>query len=296
MNHHCPPPQTLRFPCCLLLGITLSTTPLLGERCSVTAGDTVSFAEPQEVFRSLSSLDLAKGEFETTAAYEARKRQLVADHGLDEPLVLRGTYHPDVVRYDADNGHFLLPKYAWNNPTGHQRFYVFSSEPGSWSVLKKDGRLSAYGAHQVVLSAERELTRRTEAVSASGGRATIDLYRVEVYGLFERDAAGTLSFELESWSGYDREAESPSGLMTKMVTVDATPAEAPELKNNLVVGFQASLKEPYAASGLGHFDATLSHRESNTVTYSVIFADIRCVVIAGPDNKVLKVVDRAGVN
>ncbi len=80
-------------------------------QCPVNEGQVVQMLSAADVFKRLSATSLTKGEFETTAQFEARKAQ--AGGAPNDPILVETRFNNKLVEYDADNARFIVRPFYW---------------------------------------------------------------------------------------------------------------------------------------------------------------------------------------
>lgn len=231
--------------------------------------DAVTFRNVREVYASMAGL--TKGEFETTAQFEARKAKTVAAADFYQPVLLEGKYDPGQVEYDADNQVFIMKTYAWDNMGVGWNEVFGVRNPYRIGPLSRFAPVLGVGLAQdeKIVRSSRESIDRT------------------VYGVFDsplpikpgfRSKASRPKWNHELTTG---EYDSPA------VVVSVPLRRAAEMKNKMRVGVMVRPKEPFTAAGKQHW-----RRVDETI--NLIVADILCAVITNQDGIVLKTVAPGG--
>ena len=97
----------------LLTVLIASTASVAHAQCPLLIGDKVTVESPESAWTALQSNTLEKGEFETTAQFEARKAS--SNISSIDTAIIQTTVDRDEIKYDADNGQFTIVTYAWDN-------------------------------------------------------------------------------------------------------------------------------------------------------------------------------------
>ena len=265
---------------------------LKAAECPAT-GDTVTFRNVREVYTSMTSslttADLTKGEFETTAQFKARKAKAIATADFLQPVLLEGTYESYYAKYDADKQRFVVETQAWDNMNvAWDEVFEPRNDYGIEPLY------NFYTVRGVGLVEDREPMRSYRASNAFGVEVTVSKSEVTQYGVFDK----LLSREAISLSG-ERRLE-----WAHDITIDEynNPAvilpiplqRAAEIKDKMRVGVMVQPKEPFTATGWDHMPPKIDLRIEINTKINVVMADILCAVIADQDGVVLKTIAPGG--
>ncbi len=254
--------------------------------CPAT-GDSVTFRKVQEVYASMA--DLTKGEFETTAQFEARKAEAMAAADFHQPVLLEGQYDPGQVEYDADNQVFVMKTYAWDNMgIGWDEVFGFRNP-------YRIGPLSSFAPVQGVgLAQDEKVVRSYRASNSFGTEVTVGVVERTVYGVFDRPLprkpGSGLNASKPEWN-----YQLTTGEYNSPTVVIPVPLQhAAEMKNKMRVGVMVRPKEPFTATGERHWLPKIHRPTETNQTTNLIVADILCAVITDQDGVVLKTVAPGG--
>lgn len=258
-----------------LVGTAAAQTPSGGSElapCSDQVGRVIAPADGEEVARKLSSGTQARGEFETTDAYQARMAAAIerAPPSLFVGIPLDTKY----ITYDADAGAFAVQSYAVDNHNA------------SWEVFNKTAQLPwtfSGGSPYVdlVLISLEVVTGTYTASNAYGASTTVRQISRTTLGILERPAAGRedLFFPDRPWDP----------LATNVIAnVPVPSAQAPIWRSKLKAAALIQPKAPFLVRGTKDWGAAKMDRPKETnETLTAIIADIRCVVLTDENNRVL---------
>ena len=245
-------------------------------------GDVVTFRNVEEVYASMSTAstaitesDLTKGEFETTAQFEARKARAMAAAmaamaaaDLRRPVLLGGIYTPSSAEYDADNERFIIRTDAWDN------YLIF------WRDVLCGGVLSCEFEPEPRVG--NDLNRAV--VMAEDLKDWDSDRRYGVFGVFDEPLRGEYEASEPEWAH-----ELTTGEDDRPAVVLPVPLQrAPELKDTMRVGVLVRPKEPFTARD--SYSSSLPSGDIYWTTAHIIVADILCAVITDRDRVVLKTV------
>ncbi len=258
-------------------------------------GDVVTFRNVEEVYASMSTAsaaitesDLTKGEFETTAQFEARKARAMAAAmaamaaaDLRRPVLLGGIYTPRYAEYDADNERFIIRTDAWDNGFIRWRYVLCG---GVLSCEFEPEPRRGLGNRAVVMAADQKDGGSYRASNAFGAEVTVRVTRSTEYGVFDEPLRGEYEASEPEWAH-----ELTMGEDDRPAVVLPVPLQhAPELKDTMRVGVLVRPKEPFTARGFYSISSEYG------ITAHIIVADILCAVITDRDRGVLKTVAPGG--
>ena len=259
-------------------------------------GDAVTFRDVTEVYASMAaslagSHPWTKGEFETTAQFEARKAKAMAAADFHQPVLLEGKYDPGQVEYDADNQVFVMKTYAWDNMgVSWDKVFGFHN-PYGIKPLSNIDPVQGLG-----LAQDEKIVRSYRASNPFGFGAEVTMHVIErtIYGVFDS------LLPLKPGSGLDASRPKWNHELTTgeydspAIVVPVLLQRAAKLKNKMRVGVLVRPKEPFTATGEQHWSPKVYRPTEINETITLIMADILCAVITDQDGIVLKTVVSGG--
>lgn len=252
----------------LLVGFT--STVASAQDCGGYVGQTVTPSSINRVLEGFSKLN-PKGEFETTAQFEARKATTLA--GMSGALIIQK--EPEDRKhfeYDADAQKLRIISYAFHN-TGLN----------SDAVLGYGGSLyekvpTSYSNYEVVISQTDKPTGTYEGTNSYGAKADIIKIERTTKGIFDRKG------DIGKHSLFPAADEKPY----VVGELALSPAEAQRLKPLLKLAFVVVPKEPFIGSGTdGVGKVTVQNPRDITEKVTLMIADIQCGLVLDPSNAVL---------
>ena len=252
----------------LLTSLLMPTpAPVTQDACDAYVGRVVkpsTFAAATAKFRNVP----AKGEFETTAAFEAKRTAILGD--ATTPLViLKSPEDRKYFAYDADAQKLRIAPYAFDN-TRFDSFSAFFSL-GLHDTLDVGTDFN----REVVISRTDTPTGSYVATNGFGARFPVTRVSRSTTAIFEgKQEFGVYSLFVDS-GDYIGE-------------VSMTADEARKLKPALQMAFVVVPKPPYFVTGrhsLG--DITIRNPYEITESFSVLIADIQCGLLLDSGGKVL---------
>lgn len=239
-------------------------------QCSAYVGTTVSPKSFDAAAQAFSSL-APKGEFETTAAYEARRSGALG--GVSGPLLV--SKEPEdrkYFEYDADDQRLTIKSYAFDN-TGFDAWGAFYSA-GYYGKIEA----STVGNIDAVISQADKPAGTYEASNSFGAKATVLKIARTTKAIFERKS--------DSISGglFPQADKSPysAGVL------ELGPSEAQQLKPQLRLAFVVEPKEPFFVKGTRSVgETTVRNPTDITENFSILIADFRCGLVLDGSSKVL---------
>jgi hypothetical protein len=238
-------------------------------RCSQWQGrvaSVVTFDSAVEKFRSIGP----KGEFETTAEYEARRSRVIGASGTPV-VILNRSEDPKFFEYDADTATLRVVRYAFSN-RGMDYWSAF------YTANQKDKFDVSTGFNLAFVASMSEVPVGTyQASNAYGAKAEITRLERTVKAVFERGA------KLD-------EALFPNTERPPFVvgTIKMKPDEARRIKPGLKTGFLVKPKAPFLISGRHRVGTTtIQNPYEVTESFQILIADIQCGFLLDSDNKVL---------
>ncbi len=229
----------------------------------------VSFDEAIAPFESLKP----KGEFETTAQYEARRADAL--HGFRGDLIIgKKPENPQkYIRYDADQGVLNVQQWAFANSSANfwEAFYA----AGYYGKIN----VSTLGNVGVVISSTDKSVGSYKASNAFGATAQVVKILRTKKSIFDHEAKDPLR------SGIFPTADDDPYVVGRL---HLSVEDAKQMKHDLKIAFVVAPKEPYLVEGGRHVgDVTINNPQDVTESFSILVADIRCGLVMDRSGKVL---------
>ncbi len=221
---------------------------------------------PKTFAQAVAALNIPtpKGEFETTAAYQAR----VAGSGETGPLIV--SKQPEdrkYLEYDADRQLFAVKSYFFHNTNFPVWETFYHAKNGVEAGI-------TYNNIDVVISETETVTGTYESQNSYGAKATVTKITRTYEAIFDRKA------------NY-KETLFPSS----DVTVGYFPMEisqAQSFKSQVRIAFVVSPKSPYVTRAEFSYGTTTVRNPTDVkVNATVLNADIQCALLMDASNKVL---------
>lgn len=213
-----------------------------------------------------------KSEFESTKAFEDRRA--AADGGLDTLIIGKkpddGGKH---FHYDADRQVMEVHSYAFDNANFCKECIWGYGGPlyNPRDTAFRDDSLD------VVISDTEKVLGSYVGTNAFGVKARIIKVAETVTAIYERP----LSFG-------DRRFFAQEGPDELVGEIPMSPERARALKNAFKLAFVVAPKEPYTAVAVSYPSTlTINSPVERVTTTKVLFADIQCGLLTGPDDVVL---------
>ncbi len=240
------------------------------QSCDQFMGQTVAPVSFDAATAGLGKLT-PKGEFETTAQFEARRAASAGS--IRGPLIIeKAPEDRKYLEYDADAQVLRLKSYAFHN-----------TDLGTWNMLYAAGYnrkipASTSSNIDVAISSIDKVVGSHEAQNAYGAKAQIAEIERTIKGIFEREASFT-----------DRDLF-PAAKDSPYVVgaIPLTPAEAMALKPTMRLAFVVVPKEPFLITGTHKVGkTTIANPREITERFSLLIADIQCGLALDRGGKVL---------
>ncbi len=215
-----------------------------------------------------------KGEFETTADYEARRNASVGT-AARTVIIPKQPEGLEYFEYDADAQKLKVLSYAFDN-TGLDVWSAFYA-----AELYGKIDVNTFGNVEVVISREENPTGSHVASNAYG--ATVDVLEIAwtTRAIFDRQGDGTSGLDYGLFPSADNSPYVVGEL-------SLAPAEAQRLKPTLQVGFVVTPREPYLVTGRHKVGkTTIQNPRAITEDFSILIADIQCGVVMDSSDKIL---------
>jgi len=223
-----------------------------------------------QLFDGLSEQVIHKGEFETTADFEAR-RAAVND---PPPLVVQVEIAEDAFSYDADQ----------------QEFRVFIPTLEASSLFRHDYRLAALkdilgdyqdgNPVQMKIREEAIGEKEYEATNAYGATTLVTEKRSEEYVVFDNKGRRRLA-------GGDNLFEERKKYDTAYLHIPVPLDRAPEVKSQIAMVALIDPRAPMTAEADYRIEPTRARPRDYRTHYKIIFADIQCVGVLDGEGALL---------
>ncbi|MCW3836796.1 hypothetical protein ACFQ1E_12035 [Sphingomonas canadensis] len=234
-------------------------------QCASYVGQTVAPVLFEQVIASFGNI-APKGEFETTAAYQAR----VAAAGGGGPLIIsKKPEDPKYFAYDADNQVLRVQSYAFHN-----------TNIGWWEAFyeaKPAGITASTMSNIAIVISQTEKANGTYRAQNSYGAST-DVVKIDrtTYSIFEREAPPG------QYNVFDAEKDGNLG------SIPMDIATAQRTKPTLRIAFVVVPKAPYLVEGTHSVGrVTVSNPRDVTEHFKIMIADLQCGLLMDSVNKVL---------
>lgn len=253
--------------------VASSTSVAVDEACKVPLGHRIT---PMSIDALISKLGVStepRGEFETTAQYEARLQ--AAGGGAPRHSFVAMPIDTKYITYDADSGLFRIESFALDNKNA------------SWDVFY-NGPTPPWprpaGHRDYVDLVERSVERVTgtyEAGNAYGAKVTVRQVLRETVGVLDRTATGR-----EDLFFADRPWQLDQSNVIAEVAVE--PALAPRWRQSLKAAALVAPKSPYIAKGIKDWGRPrFDLPKETTEQLTAVIADISCMVLTDQSGTVL---------
>jgi hypothetical protein len=239
-------------------------------QCSEYVGQTVAPQSFDSAIKGYTAI-APKGEFETTAAYEARRNAALG--GSTRPLIV--SKEPEdrkFFEYDADAQRMGIKSYAFDN-TGFDAWSALYSA-GYYGKLDAD----TSGNLDVVISQTQKPGGTYEASNSFGAKAVVQRIAQTTKVIFQGKAPSV-------FAGLFPQADKEP---YEIGYLNLSPSEAQQLKPQLRLAFVVEPKEPYVIEGTRSVgDTTVRNPTDVTEDFAILVADFRCGLLLDGSNKVL---------
>lgn len=242
------------------------------EACMVPVGQRIA---PMGIDALISKLGSTapRGEFETTAQYEARLQ--AAASGAPRHAFVAMPIDTKYITYDADSGRFRIESFALDNKNASWDIFYDGPNP-PWP--------RPVGHRDYVDLVERSVERVVgtyQASNAYGAKVTVREVMRETVGVLERTATGR-----EDLFFADRPWQNIQSNVIAEVPVD--PALAPNWRQNLNAAALISPKSPFIAKGIKDWGRPrFDLPKETTEQLTAVIADISCMVLTDQSGIVL---------
>jgi TonB family protein len=234
------------------------------DRCQSYVGQSVApvqFYVAAQPFTRLTP----KGEYETTAQYEARRDALLGSAAHAPLIIAKDAIDRSGFRYDADAATLTIPADSFFFPSldwWRALYAAHVSSPSASTLL--------FSNLAVVVAHNERVVGRYRGSNAFGVHATITRYLYSTFGIFDHEMSiGTSS------------SRPP-------ISLHLAPAEAQRIRPLLRFAVVARPHEPYiAASSFQHDEPTIDNPEDVSEQAVILFGSIDCGLVIGPTNSVM---------
>lgn len=246
-----------------------------GDLCAKYVDTTVkplTFGEAETALGRLKKIP-PKGEFETTAQYQARRASALGNVPASSLIIAKQPEDRSFFEYDADQQKLRIKSFAFDN-TNFDTFHAFTSA-GYYGKID----VSDESNFDILIATTEKSTGSYVATNAFGVAVRVTRVQSDVQAIFDRSAF------LQDSNVFPAAASSPAGVIGEL---SLSPKQAQALKPNLRIAFVVRPKEPYLVNSFYHAGApTIDDPRDITEHFSIIVADIQCGLVMDAHNKVL---------
>jgi hypothetical protein len=244
-------------------------SPIIG--CPTYIGQTVTLNSFDSVVTSLKAIPTGKGEYETTAAFEARVA--TAKGGMPDTVTIPGIFSAKYINYDADTSSLKIQAYALRN-LNTEYSYVFGYGTPYYGKVK----YSSLGNRDVVVF-EKETSNGTYvAANAYGAKVTVTKITRIQKAIFEGE---------HGRYNEDLFVDQKKGVDALLGSVPMSIPAAQALKEKGKIAFVVKPKWPFYAEGIRHWGPKIANPTDVSNPIQVIVGDIQCGLLLNPANKVV---------
>lgn len=255
----------------LLVPILLGLPAAAQAQCQSYLGQTVTLNPFSTVAATLGTLPATKGEYETSAAFEARVA--AARGSMPETVIIPGMLSAKYLTYDADAGALKVQAYALRNANTSYD-YVFGYGRPYYEKVK----YSTIGNRDVVVFEKETATGSYLASNAFGARVRVTRITRLHQAIFE-GPEGSYNERLF--------VDQQPGVDAWLGSIAMTIPEAQALKASGKVAFVVKPKWPYYAEGKRSWEPTIDSPTDVTNPIQVIVGDIQCGLLLTAANRVV---------
>ncbi len=266
----------LKHPINVICGGALLSLGLLGGSVTVHAQDTCASyvgttIKPQTFDAAAAPFAklTPKGEFETTAQYEARK---AAATGGSAATVIVTEKSQQEFKYNADDQSIYVNAYAFHNIRFDTARAAMNAQP----------QFTGGGNIYAVVSQQEHITGSYVGQNGFGATTIVHKHIKHSNVIFERPAAssGPKGIEGESIFG--------GGGGAYLGKISMPPQQAKTALSALKLAIVLKPKDPYLANGSWRGDEpTFDSPDRYTYSFTILFADFQCGLVTDGANKVL---------
>jgi hypothetical protein len=259
------------------IGLVMQGSTGMAQSCDSYIGQSISPLTVSQASARVPNFQ-PKGEFETTADFEARKK--VATSASESPLFIsREPEDRKYFEYNADAQALGIKKYVFSN----WLFEAWDAFYGVPSAKPLNANVYATANLSPLTSSKEIITGSYEAQNSFGAKFNVTKVTKELEAIFERSVetrpGGPLGMEV-----FPAADEAPYIIGY----LNLSPAEAQRLKPLLKLAYVVEPKEPYIIKNtysLGK--TTLANPIETTAKATVLIADIKCGLVTDDKNVVL---------
>ena len=246
------------------LGVAQETCPTP----EILNGDSISF---DELFSMGGDQDITKGEFETTAQFEAR----LAARTAPPKSVVRLEVDAERFLYDADNEVFQLYSFALAPNVSYGLIRTMSAD-------QKELFGDIYYSDPVQLQAfsSSDSIGTYEASNAYGATTTVTRYEEKTKIIFEDKGRYRKT-------GADDLFRTRNSFEANILTIPVPIEHAPSIKPELKVVSLIEPKAPYYENLEHHTSPDMKYPSERDNEISVLVADIQCIGVLDGDGNLL---------
>ena len=239
----------------------ISVSVAYAEQCESYIGNKpalISFEQVIKIFEKFTP----KTEFETTAEFTARRKNVIDSLGNDDLIIVKNIPESDrkFIEYDADNKQFKIIKYAFNN------YSVFMEGIFKAVNYKMPGYSSGrVVTDSIVVNRRDKVIDEYKATNAHGASVLVTKLQRQSHVIFD---GGELFSQAQSSNSYS------------LGFIKIEPEAAKKFKESVRVAFVVKTKEPYFFSG-SHISSTAKFNNPFDINedFYVLFASVNCGLI-----------------
>lgn len=249
--------------------------------CAAYVGQTVSPQRLQTVMATYSKLPV-KGEFETTAAYNERRKAAITPQGTSITIAVPPQHDPSFI-YDADTQLLQVRLAAFG---GH-----IIQASGIAIAAPQMPPHSTYNI-DAVLESTSKVSGSYVGQNAFGAKTKVTKRELSTLAIFDRSDPKSLLTDYRI--NYLFETMDQKHSVVGGIPMSA--ADAKVMKPSLKVALAVMPKEPYLIQGTrSSGDVTIEDPDDVTEHFSILIADIQCgLVLDGKNNVIAAYQTRSG--
>jgi hypothetical protein len=242
--------------------------------CQGYTGQSVAAVTFDQALKGLPSV-APRGEYETTAQYEARRNAETGEVGTI--IILKEPEDRDRhIRYDADTGRLYIHAYAFDN-TNFEPWRAFYDTPAGKSL-----DADVISNVDVVISQSKTTKGTYEGQNAYGARWTVNAITRTTQAIFDRRLMPSEGFSVNLF----HTTHGPSSVVGSL---NLSPEEAQRIKPLMQLAFVVLPRYPYVVRNTykGRGRVTIQNPFDITEVTTVLIGDIQCALALDNQNKVL---------
>ena len=271
----------------ILLPLALTLVNSASAKCSLSAGDIIKWESAAQVFSQLEKVQRPeKDEFVTEEEFASQK---LSKKMVSAPILVRGSFEKDYVKYDAETQQYYFGEWSWDGAA--EDWLIMSRSVGVQGIF--DNNIYGVGLSNI----ENPVGTPYSAQNSFGVTVKVSQVEKTMYGIFEgkRPFRKTHNYNeslyLEEWATEVKNTMKIRGTNTDVdipsVRFSMELEKAKETRKSFKVGFEISPLNPAVGITKIKSDATLDDPVDTFVTYKTIHADILCAAVTDMGNKVL---------